>query len=72
MSVPLRQVGVMQYHEIANVVGHENPSGCGTGLEQRGIRPPLLLEVVDVVGIDTPRPQLRCEGRIHVFIEEER
>lgn len=72
MNAPLRQVGVMQRHKIVNVVGDEDPSGCRTGLEQRGIRPSLLLEVVDVVGIDTPRPQLRGEGRIHVFIEEER
>ena len=61
----------MQYHKIANVVGEEDPSGGRTGLEQRGIRPTLLTEVVDVVGIDAPRPQLRGEGGIDVFIEEE-
>jgi hypothetical protein len=31
----------------------------------------LLPEVVDVVGINAPRPQLWCQGGIDVFIEEE-
>jgi hypothetical protein len=40
-------------------------------LEQRGIRPTLLPEIVDVVGINAPCPQLRRQGGIDVFIEEE-
>ena len=71
MGAPLGQVGVMQRHEVANVVRDDDASvGC-TGLEQRGIRPTLLPEVVDVVGIDAPCPQLRRQGGIDVFIEEE-
>lgn len=65
------QVGVMQCHEVANVVRDDDASiGC-TGLEQRGIKPTLLPEVVDVVGINASCPQLRCQGGIDVFIEEE-
>jgi hypothetical protein len=40
-------------------------------LEQRSISPTLLPEVVDVVGINAPCPQLRRQGGIDVFIEEE-
>ena len=61
----------MQRHEVANVVRDDDASvGC-IGLEQRSIRPTLLPEVVDVVGINAPCPQLRRQGGIDVFIEEE-
>jgi hypothetical protein len=61
----------MQRHEVANIVRDDDASvGC-IGLEQRGIRPALLSEVVDVVGINAPCPQLRRQGGIDVFIEEE-
>ena len=71
MGAPLGQIGVMQYHEVLNVVRDDDVSVGRTGLEQRGIRPTLSPEVVDVVGIDTPCPQLRRQGGIDVFIEEE-
>ena len=71
MGTPLGQVGVMQRHEVANVVRHDDASSGSTGLEQRGIRPTLLPEVVDVVGINASRPQLWRQGGIDVFIEEE-
>ncbi len=61
----------MQPHEVANVVRNNDASIGRTGLEQRGIRPTLLPEVVDVVGINAPYPQLRRQGGIDVFIEEE-
>ena len=61
----------MQRYEVANVVCDDDASVDRTGLEQRGIRPTLLPEVVDVVGIDAPCPQLRRQGGIDVFIEEE-
>ena len=61
----------MQRHEIANDVRDDDASVGRTGLEQCGIRPTLLPEVVDVVGIDPPCPQLRRQGGIDVFIEEE-
>ena len=60
MGTSLSQVGAMQRYEVANVVRDDDASvGC-IGLEQRSIRPTLLPEVVDVVGINAPRPQLRC------------
>ena len=71
MGAPLGQVGVMQCHEVANVVCDDAASGGSTRLEQRSISPTLLPEVVDVVGIDAPCPQLRRQGGIDVFIEEE-
>ena len=71
MGAPLGHVGAMQRHEVANVVRHDDASVGRTGLEQRRIRPTLLPEVVDVVGINTPCPQLRRQGGIDVFIEEE-
>ncbi len=61
----------MQRYEVANVVRDDNASSGSTRLEQRGIRPTLLPEVVDVVGINAPCPQLRRQGGIDVFIEEE-
>lgn len=71
MGAPLGQVGVMQRHEVTNVVRDDDASVGRTGLEQRGIRPTLLPEIVDVVGINAPCPQLRRQGGIDVFIEEE-
>ena len=61
----------MQRHEIANVVRDDDASVGRTGLEQCSMSPTLLPEVVDVVGIDPPCPQLRRQGGIDVFIEEE-
>jgi hypothetical protein len=61
----------MQRYKVANVVRDDDASVCRTGLEQRGIRPTLLSEVVDVVGINAPCPQLWRQGGIDVFIEEE-
>ena len=71
MGASLGQVGVMQRHEVANVVRDDNASIFRAGLEQRGISPALLPEIVDVVGINAPCPQLRRQGGIDVFIEEE-
>ena len=71
MGAPLGQVGVMQCYEVTNVVRDDDASGGRTGLEQRGIRATLLPEIVDVVGINASCPQLRCQGGIDVFIEEE-
>lgn len=71
MGAPLGQVGMMQCYEVANVVRDDDASVDGTGLEQRGIRSILLSEVVDVVGINAPCRQLRRQGGIDVFIEEE-
>ena len=61
----------MQRYEVTNVVRDDDASVGRTGLEQRGIRPTLLPEVVDVVGINAPCPQLRRPGGIDVFIEDE-
>ena len=61
----------MQRYEVANVMCDDDASGGRTGLEQRSIRPTLLPEVVDVVGINAPCPQLRRQGGIDIFIEEE-
>ena len=61
----------MQRHEVANVVRNNDASIGRTGLEQRGIRPTLLPEVVDIVGLNASCPQLRRQGGIDVFIEEE-
>ena len=61
----------MQRYEVANVVRDDDASVGRTGLEQRSISPTLLPEVVDVVGINAPCPQLRRQGGIDVFIEEE-
>lgn len=60
----------MQRYEVANVVRNDDASIGRTGLEQRSINPTLLPEVVDVVGINAPRPQLRRQGGIDVFIKE--
>jgi hypothetical protein len=60
----------MQRHEVANVVRDDDASVGRTGLEQRSIGPTLLPEIVDVVGINAPCPQLRRQGGIDVFIEE--
>ena len=71
MGASLGQVSVMQRHEVTNVVRDDDASvGC-TGLEQGSIRPTLLPEIVDVVGIYAPCPQLWRQGGIDVFIEEE-
>mgnify|MGYP001605187438 FL=1 len=61
----------MQRYEVTNVVRDDDASVGRTGLEQRGIRPTLLPEVVDVAGINAPCPQLRRQGGIDVFVEEE-
>jgi len=60
----------MQRYEVANVVRNDDASIGRTGLEQRSISPTLLPEVVDVVGINAPCPQLRRQGGIDVFIKE--
>ena len=60
----------MQRYEVAKVVRNDDASIGRTGLEQRSISPTLLPEVVDVVGINAPCPQLRRQGGIDVFIKE--
>ena len=71
MGASLGQVAVMQRYEVANVVRDDDASVGRAGLEQRSISPTLSPEVVDVVGINAPCPQLRRQGGIDVFIEEE-
>ena len=61
----------MQRHKVSNVVRGDDASVGRTGLEHCGIRPTLLPEVVDIVGINTPYAQLRRQSSIDVFIEEE-
>ena len=43
---------------------------CGGMLQERGVGPTLLLEIVDVVGIDAMLSQLCCEGGMHVFVQQ--
>ena len=71
MGAPLGQLGARQRYEVANIVRNDDASVGRTGLEQRSITPTLLPEVVDIVGINAPCPQLRRQGGIDVFIEEE-
>lgn len=71
MGAALSQIGSVQVHKVADIVGdHDAPVGGGVVQECR-IRPALLPEIIDAVGINPPLSQLRREGGMDVFVQDE-
>lgn len=52
MGAVLGQIGLVQRHKVADVMGDDHtPMGCGV-LQDGRIRPTLLMEFIDGVSID--------------------
>ena len=52
METSFSQIGPVQVYKVANVVCDEYAAGFNAVLQKRGIRPPLLTQVVHALGID--------------------
>lgn len=61
----------MQGHKVADVVGDEDPSVGHGILQECCVSPPVLLNIIDALGINASLAQLRREGGMDVFVEEE-
>ena len=69
MGTALGQIGAVQGHKVADVVRDQDSAVCGSVLQERGVGPTLLMEIVDVVGINTVLSQLWREGGMDVFVQ---
>lgn len=54
---------------MADVVRDHDSTVCGGVLQERGVGPTLLMEIVDVVGINAVLSQLWREGGMDVFVQ---
>lgn len=68
---PSARLGAVQGHKVADVVRDQDSAVCGGVLQKHGVGPTLLMEIVDVVGINTVLSQLWREGGMDVFVQEE-
>jgi len=66
---PSARIGAVQGHKVADVVRDQDSAMCGGVLQEHGVGPTLLMEIIDVVGINAMLSQLRCEGGMHVFVQ---
>ena len=63
MGTALGKMGAVQGHKVADVVRDQDSAVCG------GVGPTLLMEIVDVVGINAVLSQLWREGGMDVFAQ---
>ena len=66
---PSARLGAVQGHKVADVVRDQDSAVCGGVLQKHGVGPTLLMEIVDVVGINTALSQLWREGGMDVFVQ---
>jgi hypothetical protein len=59
----------MQGDEVSDVVCDEDPTMRGGILQEGGVGPSLLVEIVDTAGIDASLPQLRRQVGIDIFVK---